>query len=136
VHLAHAYVQKENCSREDRVREAFEEMGVSVFSGMATSFMGAFVLLFCNLRFFFKFGVFLAATITFSWLFANLVFMSAMATYGPGDNADEIRGSLAGSDGAKDIEMTAAGAGGDVVGEVTNQLSATFEGTGTGQTVM
>jgi predicted RND superfamily exporter protein len=72
VHLAHAYIQKADCSREDRVMEAFEEMGVSVFSGMATSFMAAFVLLFCQLRFFYKFGVFLAMTIAFSWLWANV----------------------------------------------------------------
>jgi hypothetical protein len=83
VHLAHAYVQKTNVPRAGRVTEAFEEMGVSVFSGMATSFMAAFVLLFCQLRFFYKFGVFLAMTITFSWLWANFFFMGAMATFGP-----------------------------------------------------
>jgi predicted RND superfamily exporter protein len=83
VHLAHAYVQKIDCSRSERVAEAFDEMGASVFSGMATSFMAAFVLLFCQVQFFFKFGVFLAITITFSWLWANFFFMGCMATFGP-----------------------------------------------------
>jgi hypothetical protein len=94
VHLAHAYVQKVDASREDRVLEAFEEMGMSVFSGMATSFMAAFVLLFCQLQFFFKFGVFLAATITFSWLWANLFFMSVMAQFGPEATTVRMSSSL------------------------------------------
>merc|ERR1740138_135703 len=85
VHLAHAYAQEGGeGTREECVRGAFEEMGASVFSGMATSFMGAAVLLFCQLQFFYKFGVFLIVTISFSWLFANFAFMSAMATFGPG----------------------------------------------------
>jgi hypothetical protein len=80
--------------------EAFEEMGVSVFSGMATSFMAAFVLLFCQIRFFYKFGVFLAMTITFSWLWANFFFMGVMATVGP-----QAKTATSDDGAVKDVEL-------------------------------
>merc|ERR1712194_94867 len=79
VHLAHAYVTAEG-STQERIKCAFAEMGGSVFSGMATSVLASIPLFFCNLTFFAKFGTFLCLTIAFSWLFANLFFMSLLAT--------------------------------------------------------
>jgi hypothetical protein len=46
------YMQKANCCREEKVTESFEEMRVSVFSGMA-SFMTSFILFFCQIQFFY-----------------------------------------------------------------------------------
>merc|ERR1712194_272845 len=79
VHLAHAYVTAEG-STQERIKCAFAEMGGSVFSGMATSVLASIPLFFCNLTFFAKFGTFLCLTIAFRWLFANLFFMSLLAT--------------------------------------------------------
>merc|ERR1712072_684 len=85
VHLAHAYVQNHQAPNNDeRVRAAFKEMGVSVFSGMFTSVVAAIPLFFCTITFFSKFGTFLCLTITFSWINANFCFMSLVATFGHG----------------------------------------------------
>merc|ERR1712003_193646 len=79
VHLAHAYEQSRQENTFDRVRDAFGEMGISVFNGMATSVGASIPLFFCQLQFFAKFGTFLCLTIAFSWLFANFGFMSVLA---------------------------------------------------------
>jgi len=79
VHLAHAYEIAEGDTYE-RVEEAFADLGISVFNGMVTSVAASIPLFFCQLQFFAKFGTFLCLTIAFSWLFANFVFMSVLAT--------------------------------------------------------
>jgi hypothetical protein len=85
VHLAHAFVQAPtDVPLEDRVRQAFSEMGVSVLSGMLTSVLASLPLFACQVVFFVKFGTFLCFTIAFSWLFANFGFMSALSTFGDG----------------------------------------------------
>ena len=81
VHLAHAFVHKD-LPLDDRIREAFGEMGVTVMSGMLTSVLASLPLFACKITFFVKFGQFLCLTIAFSWLFANFGFMSLLATFG------------------------------------------------------
>ena len=56
MHLAHAFVQKD-LPLEERIREAFGEMGVSVLSGMVTSVLAAIPLFSCTVTFFAKFAV-------------------------------------------------------------------------------
>jgi len=80
VHLAHAYEIAEGDTYE-RVTEAFGDLGISVFNGMVTSVAASIPLFFCSLQFFAKFGTFLCLTIAFSWIFANFVFMSVLATF-------------------------------------------------------
>jgi len=80
IHLAHAYVHAEG-STEDRIKEAFSEMGVTVFSGMFTSIVASIPLFFCTLTFFAKFGTFLCLTISLSWIFANFGLMSMLAQF-------------------------------------------------------
>ena len=80
VHLAHAYVEATGNPCE-RLKESFGDMGISVFSGMLTSVIASVPLLFCTISFLRKFGIFLCLTITFSWGFANLGFMSALAQF-------------------------------------------------------
>jgi hypothetical protein len=78
VHLAHAYkIAEGDC--DERVTEAFADLGISVFNGMITSVAASIPLFFCSLQFFAKFGTFLCLTIVFSWIFANFVFMSILA---------------------------------------------------------
>jgi len=79
VHLAHAYERAKNNDTTERIRLAFGEMGISVFNGMLTSIGASIPLFLCSLQFFSKFGTFLCLTIAFSWLFANLAFMSVLA---------------------------------------------------------
>jgi len=78
VHLAHAYESADGDTNE-RVTSAFGDMGISVLNGMVTSVAASIPLFFCQLQFFSKFGTFLCLTIAFSWVFANFIFMSALA---------------------------------------------------------
>lgn len=80
VHLAHSYVVAHG-SVEKRIKQAFGEVGTSVFSGMLTSVVATIPLFMCTLTFFEKFGTFLCLTIAFSWLFANFGFMSLIAHF-------------------------------------------------------
>lgn len=79
VHLAHAYEIAEGDTYE-RIKEAFSDLGISVFNGMITSVAASIPLFFCQLQFFAKFGTFLCLTIAFSWVFANFGFMSVLAS--------------------------------------------------------
>lgn len=79
VHLAHAYVASTGQSTAERIKDSFGDMGISVFSGMLTSVVASIPLFLCYLTFFAKFGTFLCFTIAFSWIFANLFFMSIIA---------------------------------------------------------
>jgi hypothetical protein len=78
IHLAHAYVHAEG-DVDERVIEAYGDMGISVFSGMLTSVVASIPLFFCTLTFFAKFGAFLCITIVLSWIFANFGFMAVIA---------------------------------------------------------
>lgn len=89
VHLAHAYVHAEKDQRAEKVRSALDEIGVSVLAGMVTSASAAIALMFCQLQFFHKFGVFLILTVLLSWLWANMGFLAAMAAFGPDDSTPE-----------------------------------------------
>ena len=81
LHLAHAYIHAEKGSVADRTKEAFGDMGTSVFSGMLTSIVASIPLFLCTLTFFAKFGTFLCLTIVFSWIFANFGFMGLLAHF-------------------------------------------------------
>jgi len=83
VHLAHAYNSSTLPTRAERTTNAIADMGISVFSGMFTSMLASLPLFLCTVRFFAVFGAFLCWTMTMSWAWANLFFMSLMATFGP-----------------------------------------------------
>lgn len=85
VHLAHAFNHSTKPSRDEKVQEAFEVIGVSVLSGMTTSVLAAAVLLTCSLQFFAKFGFFLIVTVVAAWIWGNCFFMSIMRMIGPDD---------------------------------------------------
>jgi len=50
VHLAHAYMQSRKRTALDRTHDALRDMGISVFWGMATSFIASLVLSICQLQ--------------------------------------------------------------------------------------
>merc|ERR1712038_1671935 len=79
VHLAHAYVESEG-DVKTRVIHAFGEMGVSVLNGMLTSVAASIPMFFAQLLGYSRFAFFLCFTILFSWIFANLGFMSLLVT--------------------------------------------------------
>lgn len=90
VHLANCYMESPFPDRNNRVRTALAEMGITVLGGAITS-LGASAMLFaCYLQFFQKFGGFMFGTILFSLLWALGFFMAAMATCGPQGNCGSI----------------------------------------------
>mmetsp|Transcript_16638 Transcript_16638/g.31514 ORF Transcript_16638/g.31514 Transcript_16638/m.31514 type:complete len:1040 (+) Transcript_16638:98-3217(+) len=80
IHLAHAYHHAEG-DVDNRIKSAYGDMGISVFSGMVTSVVASIPLFFCTLTFFAKFGTFLCLTISLSWVFANFGFMCLLASF-------------------------------------------------------
>ena len=72
VHLAHAYVHAEGDTNE-RIIEAFGDMGISVFSGMLTSVVASIPLFMCTLIFFAKFGTCKWHLFLYSYICMNLV---------------------------------------------------------------
>jgi len=86
VHLAHAYNDSDAETRAEKFQEAFDVIGVSVLSGMVTSFLASAVLLTCQLQFFAIFGFFMIFTVTWAWLWGNCFFMCLMRWIGPDKN--------------------------------------------------
>jgi len=80
IHLAHAYNHATG-NVSERIKAAYGNMGISVFSGMLTSVLASIPLFFCTITFFKIFGTFLCLTIAFSWIFANFGFMCLIATF-------------------------------------------------------
>jgi len=83
VHLSHSYMESLHGSPVDRVHDALRSLGISVFWGMLTSLVAAFVLSTLQLQFFSKFGVFFLYTIVCSYLWSVLFLMPMLAFIGP-----------------------------------------------------
>jgi Predicted exporters of the RND superfamily len=91
IHLAHEYAssfdENTNTKYENidddtgkRVTKTFNKLGTSLFYGMLTSIFASLpLIIFCQLQFFAKFGIFFMLTISFAWLFANFFFMTLLA---------------------------------------------------------
>ena len=72
--------------RQNRVRFAFFEMGISVIGGSITTIGASLFLFQCQLTFFAQFGRFMCTTIVISIVYANTVYMALLAIYGPEGN--------------------------------------------------
>lgn len=88
VHLTHMYAMSTEPTRKERVQDSLSIIGVSVFSGMFTSFFGSIPLMLCVLQFFVKFGQFLCTTVVAAYFWANLALMIGLANLGPDDFGD------------------------------------------------
>ena len=92
VHFGIAYAERVaaddgkyglGCSRGDRVRHAFLELGGSVFGGGITTAGASIILFFCMSAFFKIFGTFMCTVVVVSELFAHFFFMPLLALAGP-----------------------------------------------------
>ena len=83
VHLSHAYMESRKAAPLERVHDSLRDLGISVFWGMLTSFIAAYVLSTLQLQFFSKFGTFFLLTIVWAYLWAVLFLMPLLATIGP-----------------------------------------------------
>jgi len=91
LHMAHAYNhQNPRWSSEDRVRAAMGSMGVSVLSGMVTTFGACCALYACQLLWFRRFGIFITMLIVTSFAVSTFAMMAALAEFGPRDGAGDF----------------------------------------------
>eukprot|EP01009_Symbiontida_sp_KSa7_P008125 NODE_53_length_1819_cov_930.328814_g44_i0.p1 GENE.NODE_53_length_1819_cov_930.328814_g44_i0~~NODE_53_length_1819_cov_930.328814_g44_i0.p1 ORF type:complete len:528 (+),score=95.91 NODE_53_length_1819_cov_930.328814_g44_i0:32-1585(+) len=83
VHYANAYTANDYPLRKDRTRFALFSMGISVSSGAVSTLCSSFVLFFCKISFFWKFGTFMFINIFLSYLWANGFFITLCMILGP-----------------------------------------------------
>lgn len=83
IHLAQSYVFSPHKHRSRKIKHAYQEMGVSIFSGLVTTVGAAAFLFFGKIVLFEKFAVIIVSTCCFSFLTAMLFFGAAMHLFGP-----------------------------------------------------
>ena len=83
IHLSTDYMHSPAESRNNRMQQAFAEMGVSILSGSITTFGAGAFLLGGNLLLFKKFGILITSTIAISFLVAMLFFGAIVHIAGP-----------------------------------------------------
>ena len=91
VHLAEGYRRSLHTDRLGRTRDMLQEVGVSVLSGAITTMGAAAFLLFAEIVFFVQFGLFIFFTITFSIVYALVLFTTFMALAGPQNSTGSIQ---------------------------------------------
>ena len=83
VHLSHAYMESKRVEPLHRVHDACRDLGISVFWGMLTSLVAAYVLSTLQLQFFSKFGSFFLLTILWAYAWSVLFLLPLLALIGP-----------------------------------------------------
>ena len=91
VHLAEGYYMSTHTDRMSRVRDMLEEVGISVFSGACTTLVASIFMLFAQIQFLVKFGLFMLCTIGFSLIFSLGFFTTIMGLLGPSGNTGDIK---------------------------------------------
>ena len=91
VHLAEGYSRSYKVDRKGRTYDMLEEVGVSVLSGAITTLGAAMLLLFAEIVFFVQFGLFMFFTITFSIVYALVLFTTFMGLAGPENQSGSLK---------------------------------------------
>ena len=91
VHLAEGYHMSAHTDRMLRLRDMLEEVGISVFSGACTTLGASVFMLFAQIQFLVKFGIFMFCTIGFSLIFSLGFFTTIMGLLGPSGSTGDIR---------------------------------------------
>jgi len=90
VHFSHAYIHSDFVSRNDKMKQSYREMGVSILSGCITTFgCGAF-LFGGTFTFFYKFAFIISVTVFTSIIVAVFVFGAMCHTFGPQEGFCDI----------------------------------------------
>lgn len=90
VHMSEAYNSSKATTREQRVTDMVEEMGVSVLSGALSTVLAILPMFFAPNEFFTKFGTFLAVTIALSCVYAMTFYPALLAVFGPLGNTGKV----------------------------------------------
>jgi hypothetical protein len=93
VHYANSYVESPESliSREEKTTRAMTEMGISILGGGLTTLLASLFLFGTTLQFFYKFGVFMMITVSFSLVYANFFFLPLLALVGPQGDTGNLR---------------------------------------------
>ena len=83
IHLAQSYVFSPHKHRSRKMKQAYQEMGVSIFSGMVTTIGSALFLFLSDILIFKKLGTIIVTTAVFSFLTSMLLFGALMHLFGP-----------------------------------------------------
>ena len=83
VHLSADYMHSAHASRNDKMQQAYKEMGVSILSGSITTFGSGVFLFGGKIVTFNKFAVLITSTISLSFVVAMLLFGALMHVLGP-----------------------------------------------------
>lgn len=83
LHLGTDYMHSLAPTRFDKMRQSYREMGLSITSGCATTFLCGAVLFFGNLLFFQKFAMVICLTALMAYIMAMVVFGAIMHIMGP-----------------------------------------------------
>lgn len=83
VHLAQDYKHSAAIHKSGKIKQAYQEMGVSIFSGTITTFMAGLALFGGKIITFYKFAVIICSTILISFLTSMLFFGALLHTFGP-----------------------------------------------------
>ena len=89
LHLSHSFVHARG-DRAARVVEMLHVMGVSVTSGMMTTFLSCCVLYACNLLWFQRFGMFVTMLISMSFATSIVGLTAALAFIGPNEGVGDV----------------------------------------------
>ena len=91
LHLSTDYMHSLAPKRGEKMRQAYREMGISIFSGACTTFGSGAFLFFGNILFFQKFAMIICVTVVMAFASAILTFGAMMFTWGPQNNFCTIK---------------------------------------------
>ena len=83
LHLGTDFMHSQANTRYEKMRQSFREMGVSISSGCATTFLCGGVLFFVKIMFFQKFAFVICLTALMAYVMAMFGFGAIMHTIGP-----------------------------------------------------
>ena len=83
VHLAEGYIELTQECRQVKVKHTLGHVGISVLSGACSTLGASIFMLAAKIVFFFKFGIFIFCTISFSILFSLFLFTPLLSLAGP-----------------------------------------------------
>jgi len=83
VHLSIDYLNSPHLSRNDKMKQSYKQMGISILSGTLTTFGSGAFLFGAQLVLFNKFAVLITSTISLSFLTSMLLFGALSHMIGP-----------------------------------------------------
>lgn len=91
IHLSHSYIHSKFPSRNDKMRQSYREMGISIFSGCITTFGCGACLFGGNFVFFQKFALIICMTVFIAFLTAVFTFGAACHIMGPQNGFSDLQ---------------------------------------------